>query len=340
MYILPPFRGPFEYDEVWRHDPLYTAEFWFFEAATRDDRWVACTPELATYFYLPFFNVRTNHNGPTSWGLVREAAAGARAALRGRLGAWTNFTTVLFQQVDYGTCATPPEFAAVRFLTHFGLRRFPAEPSQWARVATGGHSTAPCFVDAAQTLTPGHCWGCGNRLTAALCAEQQNSSEQQRRQQPNRTWTLVFQGQLRDAAGARQELWLRLKDEPGFLVAASRGPGGGGGRDWAALMAASHFCAAPHGDGWGSRLVSALSVGCIPVLMLGDSARPFDALLDYSTFSISVVIEARAGASKRGTGAAGGLPSTSRVVGRLFFFFLLYFIFFCSSDRARAAAGH
>eukprot|EP01147_Barroeca_monosierra_P002094 gene2094-5148_t len=54
-------------------------------------------------------------------------------------------------------------------------------------------------------------------------------------------------------------------------------------------MANSIFCLAPRGRAvWSPRLVEALRVGCIPVFIADQTHRPFDDVLDYNKFSVSV----------------------------------------------------
>ena len=53
-------------------------------------------------------------------------------------------------------------------------------------------------------------------------------------------------------------------------------------------MAASTFCFAPTGDGWGRRTTLAAMFGCIPVIVQDGVSQPFDELLPYHKFSIRV----------------------------------------------------
>jgi xylogalacturonan beta-1,3-xylosyltransferase len=53
----------------------------------------------------------------------------------------------------------------------------------------------------------------------------------------------------------------------------------------------SQFCGAPHGDGWGSRLVICILRGSIPVILQESSTLPLEPWLDYSAFSVRLTVE-------------------------------------------------
>jgi hypothetical protein len=53
-------------------------------------------------------------------------------------------------------------------------------------------------------------------------------------------------------------------------------------------LAASTFCLAPTGSGWGRRTTLAATFGCIPVVVQDNVAQPFDDVLPYERFSVRV----------------------------------------------------
>ena len=48
----------------------------------------------------------------------------------------------------------------------------------------------------------------------------------------------------------------------------------------------SHFCLAPSGDGWGTRLKLAIRLGCIPLVIQDGVVLPFEEVLPYQDFAI------------------------------------------------------
>ncbi|KAG2436512.1 hypothetical protein HXX76_006810 [Chlamydomonas incerta] len=52
------------------------------------------------------------------------------------------------------------------------------------------------------------------------------------------------------------------------------------------LMAASHFCLAPSGWGWGVRLLEAVAVGCVPVVVQDNVYQPLWDVVPYDEFAV------------------------------------------------------
>lgn len=58
--------------------------------------------------------------------------------------------------------------------------------------------------------------------------------------------------------------------------------------EYTALLSRSKFCLVIPGDGWSARYEDAATHGCVPVIIMDNTLGPFEALIDYSQFSIRV----------------------------------------------------
>ncbi|KAL1520780.1 hypothetical protein AB1Y20_022344 [Prymnesium parvum] len=96
------------------------------------------------------------------------------------------------------------------------------------------------------------------------------------------------------AFGARHQLYVRFRNEPGFLLRATDVLPAPPPADLSELMLRSTFCFCPSGTGWGMRVYHAAALGCIPVILQRDAAKRYPPvlqafegeLLDWSSFAV------------------------------------------------------
>jgi hypothetical protein len=85
----------------------------------------------------------------------------------------------------------------------------------------------------------------------------------------------------------RQKLWKLYKDNDWkkkhaiWYGSYDETPG-----DYSELLSRSKFCLVIPGDGWSARYEDAATHGCVPVIIMDHTLGPFEALIDYSRFSI------------------------------------------------------
>ncbi|KAK9808075.1 hypothetical protein WJX73_003049 [Symbiochloris irregularis] len=87
--------------------------------------------------------------------------------------------------------------------------------------------------------------------------------------------------------GVRQTLFRLFNDTPGFRLVEKKG--GDNPLSHKAMMremGRSHFCLAPAGDGYETRLKLAVNVGCIPLVIQDEIQVAFEDVLPYKDFAI------------------------------------------------------
>ncbi|KAK9805078.1 hypothetical protein WJX73_001932 [Symbiochloris irregularis] len=99
--------------------------------------------------------------------------------------------------------------------------------------------------------------------------------------------TFFFVGALREQAaeyshGVRQTIAALFNTTPGFYI--NRKPLSH--EELVKEIGRSHFCLAPSGAGWGSRLKLAIKVGCIPVVIQDNVQMPYENVLPYKDFAL------------------------------------------------------
>ena len=104
---------------------------------------------------------------------------------------------------------------------------------------------------------------------------------------------------MRYSLGMRQRLYERFGRPASEAVSSAANNSSARGREddgmvivngmvgtaYPAMLAATEFCLAPAGDGWGIRLVQLMAEGCVPLVAQPLVIQPLEGILDYESFS-------------------------------------------------------
>jgi hypothetical protein len=278
-------------------ETIYLAEWHFLEALLGDASTRTTDPAQADLFFVPLFAVQgVSSNFYCPRGQL-ELVVGH---LQARSSYWRRSQGrdhVFFVSGDKGACGLPPEVASRPiFLSHFGLlgpydsmpraaaeRRKLDNAERVAREIRGG---AWCLAPHKDVVVP------------PLAPRKPGDAVPQDAEQRPWRYLLVHGGGVYGPGGVRQSRagWLNSRYSQGirqelFETYANVSAIDAGAmrisdrRLPEAIFAAAKFCLAPTGEGWGIRLAKSVLSGCVPLISQPLVEQPFEALLDYSTFS-------------------------------------------------------
>ena len=292
VYDLPPDLGLRKMRRFHDgSDPIYWSEKAFFDKLLADRRVRTLDPEAATLFVVPTWQYYQYSN-------VDEALR-SFDELRPHLTHWGKRRPdgrdhVLFFTGDKGACGLPK--GGPIYLAHWGLTVpfvFMGREGQAAN-ATGPDAKRPPCTDERAVIVPP--WGAASDKDIAAVSTARPATT-------TYPYELSFAGSLvawnstalpselpaaaDDRAafptysqGVRQLVWSHHHDRPRFLISPTAQP--------ASVFGGSRFCLAPSGDGFGVRLAKLMMVGCVPLIIQPKVRQPFDELLNYSSFALTL----------------------------------------------------
>ena len=275
-------------------DTIYLAEWHFLEALLGDSGVRTTDPATADLFFVPTFSVQgVASNFFCNRGqmeLIVQHLAQHSPYWR-RSGGRDHF---FFLAGDKGACGLPLEIARRPiFLTHFGLLG-PHTSMPKAQATRRSFNNASQLVREVQTGA--WCHAPHKDIVVPPLIPRSPGQPPATRLDVTRPWRhlLVHAGGIfgpagvaavrkgweraRYSQGMRQELFETFPTpREGIVIAERRLP--------ESVFAAAKLCLAPTGEGWGVRLVKGLVSGCVPLIAQPLIEQPFEALLEYESFS-------------------------------------------------------
>ena len=276
-------------------DPIYAAEAVFLERLLQDWSVRTTDPSKASLFFVPAFQYNTDGN------LVLASHIVGR--LRRQLRHWgraepNGADHVFFLTGDKGSCGSPP---GPVYISHFAFslpwacfgHEEPHEcERQVARASAIGrprHETMPCADD--RSIVVPTFW---TRVSRSFQRRVQKVASRHE-QLGSWPYELFFSGDVRSEApyvnkflnltysqGVRQSVFAHWRNSSRYWLGRRHGPSDN-------AYGSARFCLAPSGDGFGWRLAKIVMLGgCVPLIIQPRVRQPFDTVLPYHNFSITL----------------------------------------------------
>jgi len=280
VYELPPSMNmKFESDRVAGqqfHDDLYIAYRLFASRILHDCNVRTMDPEEANVFYVPSFNyayspveakqyiTEVQHYVANTWPYWNRT--------EGRNHLW-------WLPTDYGPCNAPEPIWNSILLSHWGPMWVEEKFHPWHR----------CFDPNKDIAVPPHLHSAKFFATETFRKSHRSAATRDTQffyagGNPGKGDVGSFSG------GVREAVYQHHKAHPGWVVVNNDADiEAATGKSYRQHILSSKFCLAPYGDGWGIRLVSMITNGCIPVIIQDYVYQPLEDVLPYWKFSVRLM---------------------------------------------------
>ena len=283
VYEMPPELGLSQLRQKFG-DPLYAAEAFFLEKLMSDGAVRTTDPRKARVFYVPTHIYYAINN-------VAFAGQHFEENLRPHLTYWgmnpaapNGEDHVFFFTNDKGACGAP---RGPIYITQFGyMKPWECMGREMEAYCPRADASEKSCTDERSIVTPSYGFS-ASALDTEIVRDVVRSLPKDADGYPVYPYLLSFAGGIRskDAPMYSQNVrqlvhaWYSENNDR-FSITEGLAP--------IDIFGLSKFCLAPSGDGWGVRLAKSLIVGCVPLIIQPSVRQPFDDLLNYSEFALTL----------------------------------------------------
>ncbi|KAL4519102.1 hypothetical protein Ndes2526A_g00206 [Nannochloris sp. 'desiccata'] len=283
MYDLPAYVAYQQGPSGWQgHDPIYIAYQYFLDSLIKSNVRTE-DPSEAHLFFLPALTYAyTSNLGNPNLHVTRVVDY-----VREEFPYWNRTDGrdhIVWTPGDRSSCLLEsPEAKSLIKLTHFGYFDHTAEGKNYSMVLNVPNKDWGCYHPLRDVNVPPFLPN-GGRVARETYVERINSIE---RPLPDRKELFFFAGGFRpndfEYSGRTRHIiaeYIPKWNDTDFRVVEGSIP------DYEETLRRTQFCLAPYGHGWGIRIVSIMSTGCVPVIIQEHVYQPYEDILPYEEFSI------------------------------------------------------